>query len=41
MGRTCTDIWTDFKYDDRHCTVFLDVDTEKFAKLVMDIYKSY
>lgn len=41
IGKTCTDIWTDYKYEDRHCTAFLDVDTEKFAKLIMDIYKEY
>lgn len=41
LGKTVTDIWTDYKYDDRHCTVFLDVDTEKFAKLIMDVYKEY
>lgn len=41
MGRTCTDLWTDYKYEDRHCTVFLDVDTEKFAEIEMEIYKNY
>lgn len=41
MGKTVSDIWTDYKYEDRHCTAFLDVDTEKFAKLIMDVYKQY
>lgn len=41
QGKTVTDIWTDFKYSDRHCTVFLDVDNDVFAKTVMDIFKAY
>lgn len=40
-GKTVSDIWTDCKYEDRHCSAFLDVDTDKFAKLIMDIYKQY
>lgn len=41
MGKTVTDIWTDYKYEDRHCTAFLDVDTDKFARFIMDVYKKY
>lgn len=41
QGRTCTDIWTDFKYEDRHCTVFLDVNNDKFSSLIKEIYNNY
>ena len=40
-GKTVTDLWTDFKYEDRHCQVFLDLDQPRFAKLIKDAYKSY
>ena len=41
MGKTVTDIWTDCKYEDRHCRVFLDVDAQKFTELIMNVYKEY
>ncbi len=41
MGKTVTDLWTDYKYEDRHCKVFLDVDREAFADKIKEIYRSY
>ncbi|MBQ2658496.1 MAG: nucleoside hydrolase [Erysipelotrichaceae bacterium] len=41
QGKTVTDLWTDYKYEDRHCQAFLDVDREKFVTLIKKIYKSY
>lgn len=41
QGKTCSDVWTDYKYEDRHCTVYLDIDNEKFIQKMMDIYKNY
>ena len=38
-GRTCTDLWTDYKYEDRHCTAFLDVDREAFAAILKETYR--
>lgn len=41
QGKTVTDLWTDYKYEDRHCQAFLDVDREKFVSLIKKIYRSY
>ena len=38
-GKTCTDLWTDYKYEDRHCKVFLDVDREMFAAILKETYQ--
>lgn len=40
-GETVVDIWSNIKFKDRHCRVFLDVDTKKMAKVIKDIYKQY
>lgn len=40
-GETVVDIWSRIKFDDRHCRVFLDVDTKKFAQVIKDIYKQF
>ena len=41
MGKTVTDLWTDFKFEDRHCRIFLNVDREKFVSLIKEAYRSY
>ena len=41
IGKTVTDLWTDFKFEDRHCHIFLDVDRTRFAGLIKDIYRTY
>ena len=41
MGKTCSDLWTDFKYEDRHCKVFLDLDRDHFVELIKNCYKRY
>ena len=41
QGKTVTDLWTDFKFKDRHCRFFLDIDQPKFAQLIKDAYRSY
>lgn len=40
MGKTVSDLYTDFKFDDRHCEAFIDVNREKFVKLIKDAYKA-
>ena len=40
-GKTVTDIWSDTKFENRNCEVFLDVDREKFVKLIKDILSNY
>ncbi len=41
MGKTVCDLWTDTKFEDRHCKVFLDVDRDKFSSLIKEIYRTY
>ena len=41
QGKTVTDLWTDFKFPDRHCNFFLELDQPRFAKLIKDAYKSF
>ena len=40
LGKTVTDLWTDFKYNDRHCTLFLEVDREKVVSITKDSIKN-
>lgn len=40
-GKTCTDIWTDYKYEDRHCTVFLEVNKDEVVNLTKKIFGNY
>ena len=40
-GETVVDIWSYIKFEDRHCRVFLDVDTKKMAQVIKDIYKQF
>ena len=40
-GKTVTDLWTDFKFEDRHCRIFLNVDRGKFVGLIKEAYRSY
>ena len=40
MGKTCSDFYTDFKFEDRHCEAFTDIDREKFVKIIKDAYKA-
>ncbi len=41
QGKTVTDLWSDYKFPDRHCTFILDVNQPEFAKLIKTAYKSY
>ena len=41
LGKTVTDLWTDFKYKDRHCQVFLDLQRDKFMNLIKEAYRSH
>lgn len=40
-GETVVDIWSRARFNDRHCRVFLDVDTKAFAKVLKDLYKLF
>ena len=40
-GETVCDLLSHGKYEDRHCTVFLDVDREKFVDIIKNAYKQY
>lgn len=40
LGKTCTDIWTDYKYEDRHCKVFLDVNRDEVVKITKDAFRN-
>lgn len=41
FGKTVTDLWTDFKYEDRHCQAFLEVDRKQLIRYTLDAIKSY
>ena len=41
QGKTVTDLWSDYKFPDRHCTFILNVDQPEFAKLIKTAYKAY
>ncbi len=41
LGKTVTDLWTDFKFEDRHCRFFLEVDRKKFTDLIKEAYRSH
>ena len=41
LGKTVVDIWSDHKFEDRHCTIYMDLDNDKFKKLIKDSYKKY
>lgn len=41
FGKTVSDLWTDFKFEDRHCTAFLNVDREKFVGRIKEAYRSF
>ena len=40
-GKTVTDLWTDFKFEDRHCRFFLNLDRDRFVSLIKEAYRSY
>ncbi|MDO4197747.1 MAG: nucleoside hydrolase [Erysipelotrichaceae bacterium] len=40
-GKTVTDLWTDFKFEDRHCRLFLDADREEIVKITKEAIKNY
>ncbi len=40
-GKTVTDLWSDTKFKERNCEVFLDIDRQKFVKLIKEILSSY
>lgn len=39
MGKTVSDLWTDFKFDDRHCKAFLDGKREEIVSIIENAYK--
>ena len=41
FGKTVTDLWTDFKFEDRHCRIYLDIDRESFANRIKEAYRSF
>ena len=41
FGKTVTDLWTDYKFDDRHCRFFLDLDRDRFAERIKEAYRSF
>ena len=38
-GKTVCDLYSDYKFADRHNKVFINLDREKFVKLIKDAYK--
>lgn len=40
-GKSVADLWTDTKYEDRHCTAFIDMDVDKFMNVVDEMLGSY
>ena len=41
MGKTVADLYTDYKYEDRHCEAYLSVNREEFVKIIKEAYKAY
>ncbi|MBQ6334147.1 MAG: nucleoside hydrolase [Erysipelotrichaceae bacterium] len=41
FGKTVSDLWTDYKFEDRHCKAFLEVDREKFVEAIKEAYRSF
>ena len=41
FGKTVCDLFTDYKFEDRHCTVFMNIDREKFTSFIIQAYRSY
>lgn len=41
FGKTVSDLYTDFKFEDRHCMAFMDVDREKFSQKIIDTYRQF
>ncbi len=41
FGKTVTDLWTDYKFEDRHCRIFLDLDRERFVQRIKEAYRSF
>ncbi|MBQ6559411.1 MAG: nucleoside hydrolase [Erysipelotrichaceae bacterium] len=41
FGKTVSDLWTDYKFEDRHCKAFLNVDREKFTERIKEAYRSF
>ena len=41
MGKTVADLYTDHKYEDRHCEAYIDIDREEFVKIIKEAYKAY
>ena len=35
-GKTLADLYTDYKYEDRHCVAFIDMDRQAFMKHLLD-----
>jgi inosine-uridine nucleoside N-ribohydrolase len=40
FGKTVCDLYSDFKFEDRHCEVAMDVKRDEFAKIVEDLLLS-
>jgi len=41
MGKTVADLYTDHKYEDRHCEAYIDINREEFVKIIKEAYKAY
>lgn len=41
MGKTVADLYSDHKYEDRHCEAYLDLNREEFVKIIKEAYRAY
>ena len=41
LGKTVCDLYTDHKWEDRHCTVLMDANREMFVEKIKEIYQKY
>ena len=41
LGKTVTDVYSDHKWEDRHCKAVMKIDHDRFIDMVKDIYRSY
>ena len=40
MGKTVCDLYSDYKFEDRHCEAYYDVNREEFVKIIKNAYKN-
>ena len=41
MGKTVCDLYSDHKWEDRHCTIVMDVDNDRLIARVKEIYRQH